>query len=177
MKTTTVKRLGIEPIGKLLISMSSQTTLALFVYALYSLTDIFFVSRGVGALAAAGVSVSYPLLIALGAIASTVGAGGASIVSRALGAKNVEKASRTIANAFFIFWTAAILVTIFGLLFLDELIYMMGATENIMPYAKDYGRVILIGALTSTGYSAIIRADGNVCTLSGCCYNTSFYSL
>jgi putative MATE family efflux protein len=162
MKTINVNRLGSEPIGKLLFSMSSQTTLALLVYSFYSLTDVFFISRGVGPLAAAGVSISSPLLIALGAVSTTVGAGGASVVSRALGEKDAERASRTVANAFMIFWTAAILVTVFGLLFLDKLTFMMGATESIAPYAMDYGRVILIGAITSTGYSAIVRADGNI---------------
>jgi putative MATE family efflux protein len=162
MKTSNTTRLGTEPIGKLLFEMSSQTILALMVYAIYSITDIFFVSRGVGPLAAAGVSVSSPLLIALGAISTTVGAGGASIVSRELGAKNEDKASKVVANAFIIFWSAALLVTIFGLIFLDELILVMGATENILPYAKSYGRIILIGAISSTGYSAIVRADGNI---------------
>jgi putative MATE family efflux protein len=162
METSNTKKLGTEPIGRLLLSMSSQTILALMVYAIYSITDIFFVSRGVGPLAAAGVSVSSPLLIALGAVSTTVGAGGASIVSRALGSKNEEKASKTVANAFLVFWAAAILVTIFGLIFLDGLTLMMGATENILPYAKSYGRIILIGAISSTGYSAIVRADGNI---------------
>jgi putative MATE family efflux protein len=162
MSTSNTERLGTQPIGKLLFSMSSQTVLALMVYAVYSITDIFFVSRGVGPLAAAGVSVASPLLMVLGAVSTTVGAGGASIVSRALGAKQEEKASRTVANAFLIFWSAALLVTVFGLLFLEPLIYMMGATQSILPYAKDYGRIILAGAVFSTGYSAIVRADGNI---------------
>lgn len=156
------KKLGTEPIGKLLLSMSSHTILSLLVYSILSITDVFFISRGVGPLAAAGVSVASPLLIALGAISTTVGAGGASLVSRALGAKDVEKASRTVANAFLIFWSAALLVTIFGLIFLDRLIIMMGATENILPYAISYGRIILMGAISSTGYSAIVRADGSI---------------
>ncbi len=162
MEESRTNRLGTEPIGKLLLSTSSGTILALMVYAVYSITDIFFVSRGVGPLAAAGVSISSPLLIALGAISTTVGAGGASIVSRALGARDTEKASRTVASAFLIFWSTAILVTIFGLIFLDELTMMMGATDTILPYAKSYGRVILIGAISSTGYSAIVRADGSI---------------
>lgn len=162
MSTSNTEKLGTQPIGRLLFSMSSQTVLALMVYAVYSITDIFFVSRGVGPLAAAGVSVASPLLMVLGAVSTTVGAGGASIVSRALGAKQEEKASRTVANAFLIFWLAALLVTVFGLLFLEPLIYMMGATPGIMPYAKDYGRIILAGAVFSTGYSAIVRADGNI---------------
>lgn len=162
MEVTRTNKLGTEPIGRLLLSTSSGTILALMVYAIYSITDIFFVSRGVGSLAAAGVSISSPLLIALGAVSTTVGAGGASIVSRALGAGDEEKAARTVANAFLIFWSAAVLVTIFGLVFLDELILMMGATDTILPYAKSYGRIILIGAITSTGYSAIVRADGSI---------------
>jgi Na+-driven multidrug efflux pump len=100
--------------------------------------------------------------MALGDISTTVGAGAASVVSRALGSKDVERASRTVASAFMIFWTSAVLVTILGLLFLDKIIYALGATESIAPYAMEYGRVILIGAITSTGYSAIVRADGNV---------------
>lgn len=162
METYKANRLGTEPVEKLLFSMCSQTTLSLLVYSLYSLTDTFFVSRGVGTLAAAGVSISSPLIIALGAVSTTVGAGGASVVSRALGSRDVEKASKTVANAFIIFWTAAILVSIFGLIFLDTIIYAMGSTENIAPYAMGYGKIILIGALTSTGFSAIVRADGNI---------------
>ncbi|WP_437586115.1 MATE family efflux transporter [Sorangium sp. So ce1000] len=141
--------------------MSSQTTLSLLVYAIYSLTDIYFLSVGVHALAAAGASIISPVQIALGAVATTVGAGGASMVSRALGEQNVEKASRTVANTFLIFWAAAITITILGSIFIEPIVYLLGATESIAPYAIEYGRIIFLGAIASTGYSAIIRADGN----------------
>ncbi len=83
-----VERLGTEKIGNLLWEMSSQTTLSLLVYAIYSVTDTYFLSVGINSLAAAGASIISPVLIALGGGATTVGAGGASIVSRALGANN-----------------------------------------------------------------------------------------
>ncbi len=156
-----VERLSTEKIWKLLLEMSSQTTFSLLVYAIYSITDTYFLSVGINSLAAAGASIISPVLIALGGVATIVGVGGASVVSRALGEKNVEKASRTVANTFLIFWAAAITITIVGTLFIKPIVYLLGATENIAPYAITYGRIIFLGALTSTGYSAIIRADGN----------------
>ena len=112
-----VERLGTENIGKLLLEMSSQTTLSLLVYAIYSVTDTYFLSVGINSLAAAGASIISPVLLALGGVATTVGAGGASVVSRALGEAKTEKASRAVANAFLIFWTVAISITALGVLF------------------------------------------------------------
>jgi putative MATE family efflux protein len=156
-----VERLGSEKIGKLLLEMSSQTTLSLVIYAIYSITDTYFLSVGINSLAAAGASIISPVLIGLGAVATTVGAGGASVVSRALGEQNVERASRTVANTFLIFWAAAITITIVGAAFIEPIVYLLGATDTIAPYAITYGRIIFLGAITSTGFSTIIRADGN----------------
>ncbi len=157
-----VERLGTEKIGKLLLEMSSQTTFSLLVYAIYAITDTYFLSVGINSLAAAGASIVSPVLIALGALATTVGAGGASVVSRALGENNEERASRTVANTFMIFWVAALAITILGALFIKPIVYLLGATPSIAPYAITYGRIIFLGAITSTGFSTIIRADGNV---------------
>jgi len=100
------ERLSTEKIWKLLLEMSSQTTFSLLVYAIYSITDTYFLSIGINSLAAAGASIISPVLVGLGAVATTVGAGGASVVSRALGEMNEERASRTVANTFLIFWVA-----------------------------------------------------------------------
>jgi putative MATE family efflux protein len=156
-----VERLGTDGIGRLLREMSSQTTLSLLVYAIYSITDTYFLSVGINALAAAGAAIVAPVLIALGAITTTVGAGGASVVSRALGAGDTARASRTVANTFLIFWVAAAAITVVGAVFIEPIVFLLGATERIAPYAIAYGRIIFLGAITSTGFSAIIRADGN----------------
>jgi putative MATE family efflux protein len=158
---TAVERLGTEKIWKLLLEMSSQTTFSLLVYAIYSIINTYFLSVGINSLAAAGASIISPVLIALGGVATIVGVGGASVVSRALGEKNVEKASRTVTNTFLIFWTAAVTITVFGTLLIKPIVYLLGATDTIAPYAITYGRIIFLGAITSTGYSTIIRADGN----------------
>lgn len=156
-----VQRLGTESVGKLLLEMSAQTTFSLLVYAVYSITDTYFLSVGVGALAAAGASIIAPVLLALGGVATIVGVGGASVVSRALGEGNAARASRTVANTFLIFWVAAAVITVVGALWIEPLVRLLGATESIAPYAVEYGRIIFLGALTSTGFSAIIRADGS----------------
>ena len=157
-----VERLGNEGIGKLLWEMSSQTTFSLLVYAIYSITDTYFLSVGINSLAAAGASIISPVLIALGGVATTVGAGGASVVSRALGERNPERASRAIANTLLIFWVVAITITILGALFIEPIVFVLGATPSVAPYAIEYGRIIFLGALTSTGFSTIVRADGNI---------------
>lgn len=162
VNSTKVERLGTEKIGKLLWEMSSQTTFSLLVYGIYSITDTYFLSVGINSLAAAGASIISPVLIVLGGVATIVGVGGASVVSRALGEGKVERASRTVANTYLIFWTVALAITILGTLFIKPLVYLLGATESIAPYAISYGRIIFLGALTSTGFSAIIRADGNI---------------
>jgi putative MATE family efflux protein len=154
--------LGTEKIGKLLLTMASQTTFALLVYSIYSITDTYFLSKGINSLAAAGSSIVSPVLIALGAVATTVGAGGASVVSRALGEKNAERASRAVANTFLIFGATALTITVAGTLFIEPIVYLLGATDTVAPYAITYGRIIFLGAITSTGFSTIIRADGSI---------------
>ena len=153
--------LGETPIGKLIWKMSIPSIIGILSYNLYNIIDTIYISRGIGAYAAGGLAITFPLFILLSAISSTVGAGAASIISRALGKNDIEKASRVAANTFAVFWTVAVLITIFGLIYMEELLYAMGVTNNLMPYAKEYTRIILIGAVTSTGFSSLIRAEGS----------------
>ena len=134
-----IERLSTEKIWKLLLDMSSQTTFSLLVYAVYSIINTYFLSVGINSLAAAGASIISPVLIALGGVATIVGVGGASLVSRALGEKNVERASRTVANTFLIFWTVAATITNFGALLISLSFHPLGATETIAPHAITYG--------------------------------------
>ena len=106
-----VERLGTEKIGSLLWSLSSQATFSLLVAAICGVMETYVLSRGINALAAAGAAIIAPVLIALGGVTTTLGAGGASVVSRALGAQQDEKAAQTVANTFVIFWATALIIT------------------------------------------------------------------
>lgn len=153
--------LGAMPVKKLLWKMAAPSIVGVMAYNLYNLFDTLFISAGAGMDAVGGVSVSFPLFIFLSAVSSTLGSGGACVMSRALGEKDYEGANRAAAQTFGVFYVVAACVTIFGLLFLDELLHAMGVTEGLLPYARDYTRIILLGAVTSTGFSNLIRAEGD----------------
>jgi len=154
--------LGTRPVGRLLWHACSQTTLSVGVYGIYALTNAWFVARGVGATAMAAVNLVAPLLLALGAVSTALGVGGASVVSRALGAGDRSGAARAAGNAFTVFWAAALTTTVVGLLGLDPLLRALGAQGETFGYAHDYAVVILAGAIVSTGFSSLVRAEGRM---------------
>jgi putative MATE family efflux protein len=140
----------------------TQTTLSVGVYGIYALTNAWFVARGVGSEAMAAVNVVSPVVLILGAVATTVGVGGASLVSRHLGAGDTASAGRAAGNAFAVFWTAALLVTVGGLLALEPLLTALGARGDTLGYARDYATIIIAGALVGTGFSSLVRAEGRM---------------
>lgn len=161
-KLTEEERLAKEPVGKLLWRLSLHSGASLLLYSLFTLTDTVFIARGVNETAAGAVSVASPLLLLLNAVSTTLGAGGASVISRALGRKDRETAAVTAVNVFLLFWCTALAVSAAGLLFLEPLLQGMGAVGELLPYAKVYSGILLAGAVTATGFSSLIRAEGAV---------------
>ena len=149
------------PVSKLIWKLSIPSVIGILSYNLYHIINTIYISRGVGVFAAGGLAITLPLFIFLSALSSTMGAGAASIISRAIGNKELERANKVAANTFVVFWTMALLITIIGLCYLEEMLYAMGVTDKLLPYAKEYSRIILIGAITSTGFSSLIRAEGS----------------
>jgi putative MATE family efflux protein len=160
--TDSATMLGSRPVGRLLWHTCSQTTLSVGVYGVYALTNAWFVARGVGADAMAAVNLAAPVLLVLGAVSTTVGAGGASLVSRRLGAGDPAGAARAAGNAFAVFWLAAVLVTVTGLLAVEPLLTVLGAETGTRGLTRDYTVVLLCGALVSTGFSSLVRAEGRL---------------
>ncbi|MEU4162883.1 MATE family efflux transporter [Actinoplanes sp. NPDC026670] len=160
--TDSAAMLGSRPLGRLLWHTSSQTTLSVGVYGVYALTNAWFVARGVGAEAMAAVNLAAPVLLVLGAVSTTVGVGGASLVSRCLGAGDRAGAARAAGNAFAVFWIAAALTTALGLLGIEPLLTALGADAATRDLTRDYTVVLLCGALVSTGFSSLVRAEGRL---------------
>jgi putative MATE family efflux protein len=154
--------LGTQPVGRVLWHTCSQTTLSVGVYGIYALTNAWFVAHGVGETALAAVNLVAPVLLFSGAVSTTVGVGGASLVSRSLGARRPGDAAQAAGNAFVVFWAAAIAVTAIGLLFLDPLLAALGAAGDTLAYARPYAAVIIAGSIFSTGFSALVRAEGRL---------------
>lgn len=160
--TDRTARLATRPVGRLLWSSCTQTTAAVGVYGVYALTNAWFVGHGVGDTAMAAVNLVAPLLLLLGAISTTVGAGGASLISRALGANDPRGAARAAGNSFTLFWLSAAATTTLGLLLLDPLLTLLGAEGELRASARPYAMVLLAGALASTGFSSLVRAEGRM---------------
>ncbi|HEY6788367.1 MAG TPA: MATE family efflux transporter [Trebonia sp.] len=154
--------LGTRPVGQLLWSSCSQTTLSVGVYGIYALTSTWFVAHGVGDTAMAAVNLVAPVLLLLNAVASAVGVGGGSLVSRSLGADDTPRAARAAGNAFTLFWLSAIITTVIGLSMLGPLLTMLGAHGALRGPARSYAIVLLSGAITSTGFSTLVRAEGRM---------------
>lgn len=155
-------KLAAGNVFRLLLSFSVTTLASLLFNTLYSLTDALFVSHAVGDDAFGGVSIVFPFVMFQSAVATAVGGGAGSIVSRKLGEKDPAGAGEVTLNAMFTFYATAILTTILGFIFMDEVLTLFGVTEELMPFARTYFSVILAGNIFSTGFSSIIRAEGKM---------------
>ncbi len=155
--------LGTEKIGKLLFQLSLPAIVAMTIQALYNLVDAIFVGQGVGSIGIAGISVAFPIQIFRMGVSQTIGMGGASVISRSLGSDNSEKANKTLGNIISLIVITSIIITVLGILFLDPLMILFGANEEILPYATDYGRIIILGTIIMSWTMAmnnIIRSEG-----------------
>lgn len=156
--------MGRENIVSLLLKLSSPAMVGMLVQAGYNLVDTFFVGRGVGVLAIAGLSVAFPLQMIIMAIAQTIGIGGSSIISRSLGAMEKERANRTFGNMVSAVVTLSFAIAVAGLIWLCPLLKLFGATPDILPYAADYMAVIFFGTVVfafSITSNNVVRAEGN----------------
>ena len=157
-------QLGEERIGKLLLRFSIPAIIGMLVNGLYNIVDRIFVGRGVGSLALTGIAISFPITLAIMAFGMLIGIGATAVISIRLGQQKREEAERIVGNAFSLLVGITLLISILGYLFMDPLLVGFGASADVLPYAKDYIRIILIGAVFQSigfGMNNFIRAEGN----------------
>jgi len=150
-------------IGALLWRLSIPAIVGMGVMATYNLVDAIFIGRGVGTLGIAGLAICFPVQLIILAVGQLIGMGSASIISRALGAGDDARAHRAFGNALTLTFLFAATLTTGGFVFLDELLRVFGATEEILPYARDYLSVILWGTAFrcyAMSHNNIIRSEG-----------------
>ncbi len=153
-----------EPIKTLLWRLSLPAMAGMFVMSLYNVVDAIFVGRGVGTLGIAGISIVFPIQMVIMGIGLMVGMGAASLISRSLGADKMERAERTLGNAIILILILGGTLAVVALSRSTFLLRLFGATDNILPYAKEYMDIILLGVVFhefSMAANAIIRAEGN----------------
>lgn len=155
--------LGTQPVSKLLVRQAVPASIGILVMSLNILIDTIFVGHWIGPIAIAAINVVLPVSFFIAALGMSIGVGGASIISRALGANNTEKALKTFGNQITLTFLLTISMVVFGLWFVDDIIPVFGGKGLIFEPAKIYYKIVLYGvpilAFSMMG-NTVIRAEG-----------------
>lgn len=159
-------RLGEEKIGKLLRTFSIPAIAGMIVNMLYNIIDRMYIGHipKVGNLAITGVGITMPIMTIILGFGMLVGLGTAARVSIKLGQHDKESAEKHLGNAFTLIIIISVFITVIGLVFLNPLLGIFGASENTVSFARDYMNIIFIGTIVnmlSFGLNHSIRSDGN----------------
>lgn len=139
------KKMVNTPVWKLITTLAIPTIISMLVTSLYNMADTFFVSQ-LGTEASAAVGIVFPIMSIIQACGFTLGMGSGSLVSIRLGQKRNEEASVISSTAFFAALSVGVLITCFGNLFAQGVLSFIGASDSVLPFAKDYARYIFWGA-------------------------------
>lgn len=151
------------PVEKLIPRLAVPTIISMLVTSIYNMADTFFVSQ-IGTSASGAVGIMFSAMAMIQAIGFTLGMGSGNNISRSLGNRDEERAGMFAATAFYTAGIFGIVIMIFGTMFSRQMVFFLGATETIAPYAQDYARYILIAApfmMTSFVMNNILRAQGS----------------
>ncbi len=163
MSRVSSSELGTDPIGKLLIKQAVPASIGILVMSLNILVDTIFVGQWIGSTAIAAINVVLPVSFFIGALGMAIGIGGASIISRALGADNPKKALCSFGNQITLTLLLTTTLVVLGLIFVDTLIPAFGGKGAIFEPAKIYYVIVVCGvpflALCMMGNN-VIRAEG-----------------
>lgn len=150
------------PIPKLVIQLGIPTTISMLVTSVYNMADTFFVGK-YGTSASGAIGVVFGLMAIIQAFGFMYGQGAGSVSSRALGSKDVEKASCYSSTGFFAALLTGVLIMILGLIFINPLMRLLGSTSTILPYARTYAVFILLAApfmCASCVLNNVLRFEG-----------------
>lgn len=155
--------LGTAPISKLLIQQAVPASIGILIMSIYGIVDTIFVGRYVGAMGIGAITVVMPITFLISSIGMAIGIGGASVISRALGAGDRTKAFQTFGNQMGLTFTMAFIAMLVGVFFMEETLMLFGGKGEILAPARTYFSILLPGipflawAMMSNN---VIRAEG-----------------
>lgn len=158
-----VEILGTAKEGSLLYRYALPSIIGMVASSLYNLVDSVFIGHEVGVLAIAALSIALPLMNLSSAFGSLIGIGSSALLSLKLGEKDGKSASLCAANVVILTTIISIAYTLISLIFLDPILLFFGASEDTLPLARDYMRIILAGTLFTQIFlslNEVIRSSG-----------------
>lgn len=159
------KRLGEDPIQKLVFRLAIPTVIAQIINVLYSIVDRIYIGHihNVGADALTGLGLTFPLILIISAFAAFVGFGAAPLAAIELGRNNINKAEKFLGNGFSLLIIFTIVMMTLLYIFNEPLLYLFGANEETIGYATDYLNIYLAGTVfvqLALGLNPFITSQG-----------------
>ena len=137
--------LGLLPIPKLLLQQAVPASIGFLIMSINGIVDTIFVGRWIGGLGIGGITVVMPIVFLIASIGMAIGIGGASVISRSLGAKDRDKAFLAFGNQVTLTIIIASSVVAFGSFFQEPILNLFGGKGEILPYAQSYFKITLYG--------------------------------
>ncbi len=137
------KKMTETPVYKLILRLGLPTTISMLITNIYNLADTYFVG-GLGESQQAATGILFTLQAIIQAIAFMLGHGSGTYCSKALAEKDTETATTYVSTAFYTGFFIGVILLVFGLMFLTPFMRLLGSTDTILPYAKDYGFWVLL---------------------------------
>ena len=153
--------LGTKPVGRLLMQYAMPAIVAMVASSLYNMVDSIFIGQGVGPMAISGLAITFPFMNLSGAIGACIGVGASTYLSVKLGQKDYSTAQHILGNSIVLKIITGIIFGALSLLFLNPILRFFGATDNTLPYAREYMEIILLGNVFTHlyfGMNALLRA-------------------
>ncbi len=150
------------PIPKLILTLAVPTMIGMLITSAYNMADAYFVSK-LGTSASGAIGIVFSLMAIIQALGFTVGMGSGSTISRLLGKKENDKAQEMASSALAVSFILGIILSVTGLLMLEKMMMLLGATKSILPYAAEYAKYILYAApvmMASFVLNNLLRAEG-----------------
>lgn len=153
--------LGTKPVGRLLRKYALPAIVAMVAASLYNMVDSIFIGQGVGALAIAGLAITFPFMNLSAAFGAAIGVGSCTFISMKLGQRDYGIANKILGNCMMLNIVVGLCFGGICLLFLDPILRFFGASDNTLPYARDYMQIILCGNVFTHlyfGLNAVLRS-------------------
>ncbi|MBN1469229.1 MAG: MATE family efflux transporter [Fusobacteriaceae bacterium] len=153
-----------EKVNRLLIKYAVPSIIGGLVFALYNIVDRIYIGRGVGTYALSALSLTFPLFNIIAGVTAFISVGATAKIGLKLGERKKNEAEKILGNVFSIFFVMSIILTILGNIYLDKLLYFLGANETTFSFARDYLKIlinVLFFMLFPFGLIGLMQAEGN----------------
>lgn len=163
MNNKAALELGTKPVGQLLWQYAMPAIVAMIAASMYNIVDSIFIGQGVGAMAIAGLAVTFPFMNLSTAFGAAVGIGASTLISVRLGQKDYGAACHLLGQTITLNVVVGAVFAVISLAFIDPILRFFGASDQTLPYAREYMIVILLGNIITHiyfGSNAVLRAAG-----------------